>query len=78
MDRLANPLSFGDALAALGELPRLLSVEQAADALSVSATTIRRRIQTGQLRAVKTSAGHGGRLRVLKYDLARLLSEMGA
>ena len=78
MSKLEKPLSLEEALAALAELPLVLSVDQASHAVGVSATTIRRRIQDGQLRALKTSAGHGGRLRILKRDLARLLAEMGS
>jgi len=65
-----------DLLEALDSLPAVLSVGQAADALGISTTTIRRRIREGQLRAMKTSIGHGGRIRILKRDLVELLAEM--
>ena len=50
--------------------------EETARAVGVSTITIRRRIQSGELRAMRTHAGRGGRVRILKRDVARLLTEM--
>jgi len=69
--------TIDELLEALESLPAVLSVGQAADAVGVSATTIRRRIREGRLRALKTTPRHGGRLRILKRDLVGLLAEMG-
>ena len=64
-------------LAAFAGLREVLSLRESADALGVSVSTLRRRIRSGELRALRTSAGRGGRLRILKQDLAQLLAEMG-
>ncbi len=77
MSTLGKPLSLEEAVASLEGLPHLLSAEQAGNALGLSTTTIRRRIREDKLRALKTAAGPGGRLRILKTDLARFLSELG-
>jgi len=77
MGNLVRSLSLDDALAALAALSDVLSAEEAADALGISTSTLRRRIRDGDLRALRTSAGRGGRLRILKRDLAELLAEMG-
>ncbi len=77
MGQVARSLTIEDALATLARLPEILSAEEAAGAVGISVPTLRRRIQEGRLRALKTSAGRGGRLRILKKDLAQFLSEMG-
>ncbi len=71
-----HALSLKDALEALNACPAVLSVEQAARAVGLSMVTIRRRIQHGSLRAARTSAGRGGRYRILKRDVAAMLVEM--
>ena len=76
MSEQAHTITLKDALAALDELPQILTAKQAADAVGVSVVTIRRRIQEGALRAVRTQSGRGGRYRILKLDVAQLFVEM--
>ena len=78
MTKLLRRLSVDEALAALAGVRNILSIEEAADALGISTSTLRRRIQDGRLRAFKTTPGPGGRLRILKRDLALLLARMGS
>ncbi len=76
MNQQGTTLTLKDALDALADHPSVASVETSARAIGVSPITLRRRIQDGALRAVRTSARRGGRYRVFKVDLARLLVEM--
>ena len=62
----------------LAHLPMLLTLQQAAQASGLSAATLRRRIASGELRKLKSRERRGGRLRVLRDDLARLLAGMSA
>ncbi|MCK6460273.1 MAG: helix-turn-helix domain-containing protein [Planctomycetes bacterium] len=78
MTNPAQSLTLDDAAAALAARSEVLSLDEAAAALGISSSTLRRRIRSGQLRALRTSPGPGGRLRILRSDLARLLTEMGA
>lgn len=48
---------------------KFLSVSDAAVELAVSESTIRRWVRQGRLRAVRTSEGRGGRLRILESSV---------
>lgn len=70
------PLTEGEALDLLGEFPAFLTLHQAALATSLSRSTIRRRVASGSLRALRSCDERGACLRFLKGDLARLLVSM--
>ncbi len=71
-----HALSLDEALAALADLAAVVTLAEAAAALGVAEITLRRRIAAGELRAIKTRPGHGGRLRIFKRDIALLLLAM--
>ena len=50
---------------------RYLTINEAAEALCVSTTTIRRWVQQKRLSAVKTTQGRGGRLRIQRDSVER-------
>lgn len=60
----------------LAHLPLMLSLQQAAEVSGLSKATLRRRIASGELRKLKSRECRGGRLRILRDDLARLLAHM--
>ena len=62
----------------LAHLPLMLTLQQAAAVSGLSKATLRRRITSGELRKLKSRERRGGRLRVLRDDLAQLLSNMSA
>jgi excisionase family DNA binding protein len=60
-------------------LPReLLTPTEAADLLRVRPRTIRKWIDCGRLPAFRTDPGRGGRLRVRRSDLLRVLQPVSA
>jgi excisionase family DNA binding protein len=73
---LARSLTKEEAVEALSSFPAVLSLKQVHQAIGLSANTIRRRVASGELRALRTRGGRGGRLRFLKADVAALLASM--
>ena len=70
------PITVDEFREQLAHLPLVLTLQQAARASGLSTATLRRRIASGELRRLKSRECRGGRLRVLRDDLARLLSTM--
>ena len=69
-------LILDDFLDALDGLPPVLGLRQAARATGLSTATLRRRVQSGELHAMKTRPRRGGRLKFLKREIARFLLGM--
>ncbi|MGE0708401.1 MAG: helix-turn-helix domain-containing protein [Planctomycetota bacterium] len=64
---------------AIRDLPPVLDRERAADVLGVSPRTVSRWIRAGRLRALRLTPGAGsGGVRILRAELARLLTEAAA
>jgi excisionase family DNA binding protein len=57
-------------------LPPLLDLKETAAVLRCSTRSVRRRVEDGRLRALRTAEGGSGRLLVPKSELKRLLSTM--
>lgn len=57
-------------------LPPLVPLAEVARHCSVSTRTVRRWIEDGRVRRLRTSRGRGGRGLIPREDLARLLGEM--
>lgn len=58
--------------------PSMLSIEQAAELVSVSPRTVRYWLASGELRHVKLSQGRAGRVRIPKAALLSFLAERAA
>jgi len=73
-------LTYEEAVRLLTEaaFPPIGSLAAASKAASLSRSTLRRRIKTGELRGIRTRAGRGGRYRISRVDLAGLLVSMSA
>ncbi len=69
-------LQVDEVLKALEDLPPVLDLRDASRATGLSSATLRRRVVSGELAALRTRTGRGGRLRFLKRDIARLLAAM--
>ncbi|MGE0707785.1 MAG: helix-turn-helix domain-containing protein [Planctomycetota bacterium] len=59
---------------ALGDLPPILTIAQAAAALGVCRRTVGRYMAFGLLPARKMSPGRSGPVRIARHDLAALLA----
>jgi excisionase family DNA binding protein len=60
----------------VGDLPKLVPLRPAAEALGISHHTLRTWIREHRVAAIKTAAGAAGRLRVPRTEIARLLRAM--
>jgi hypothetical protein len=69
-------LDLDEAMKALEDLPAILDLRDASRATGLSPATLRRRVASGELTALRTSAGRGGRMRFLKREVAKLLVAM--
>jgi len=73
----AARLPIDEVAASLVEgLPRLVSVDQAADLFSCHPRTVKRWLADGRLRAVRTSGGRSGRTLIPALEIERLLRVM--
>ena len=60
----------------LAELPPLVPLRPAAKFLGIHERTARRWIDSGRMRAFRTWKGRGGRIRIAREELARVLLNM--
>ena len=56
--------------------PAICTLEQAQAATGLSKSTLRRRTSSGELRRLKSREARGGRLLILRDDLAQMLVAM--
>ena len=63
-----SDLRLEEVLTALDDLPPVLELKEVAQVTALSSATIRRRVQLGELSAMRTCSGRGGRLRFMKGD----------
>lgn len=61
-------------MTSLEDLPLVLTISEATEALRIGATTLRAAIKEGEIRSVRIR----GTLRIPRYEVERLLSGEGA
>lgn len=58
------------------DLPPVVTLRAASVAVGLSPLTLRRRIKAGELSALRTREGRGGKLLLRREDIARFLDTM--
>ena len=69
-------MTESEALDLLSDLPQIVDLEQASRALSLSKTTLRRRVASGELQRLRSREKRGGRLLFSRTELARFIVQM--
>lgn len=73
-----NTIRIEDVLENLAEVPPVVGLQEASRATGLSPTTLRRRVRSGELRALRARGTRGWRLMFMKRDLAQLLLGMAS